>query len=177
MSAFNGTCCAAVDDIGKACAEHALGVSTTVEIIEACDLTSIPAATADTHTIATDAVVDTGKRWYQWKIGGTPEFTSVAQGTAGNQTFLNTLTVFLPLLRDEVDFLLNAMLNGEFVIRFGDIGGRKRLLGTEHSPAMIAEGGVNAVISNESNGVTITFTNRGKTPFYYTGAVSFTPAA
>lgn len=176
MSAFDGTCCAAVADIGRACEQHALGISTTIELIEACDLTSIPAADVDTHTISTDAVVDTGKRWYQWKIGGAAEFNATSKGTKGNQTFGNVLTVFLPLSRDLIDHTINALLNGEFVIRFGDVNGSKRLLGTEHSPAMIAEGGVQEVISADTNGVTVTFENTGATPLFYSGAVSFTPA-
>lgn len=174
MSAFEGTCCDALADIARACETHALGIATTIELIEACDLTSIPAATG--HTIATDAVVDTGKRWYQWKIGGAAEFNATSQGTKGNQTFNNVLTVFIPLSRDAVDAVINALLNGEFVIRFGDVSGAKRLLGTENSPAMIAEGGVQEVITADTNGVTITFESKGKTPYFYTGAVSFTPA-
>lgn len=176
MSAFLGTACAYLAEIAKACIDAGLGISTTIEIIEAASVTSIPAPDVGTHTVSTDIVVDTGARWYPWKIGGAAEFNSTAKGTKGNQTFNNVLTVFIPVSRDAVDKVINDLLNGEFVIRFGTITGEKRLMGTEFSPVMIAEGGIIEAISNETNGVTVTFENTGKTPFFYTGAVSFTPA-
>jgi len=178
MSALLGTACGALADIEKLCIQHGLGISSTMEIIEAASLTSIPAPDASSHTISTDIVVDSGEEWYQWKLGATEaEFTATSIGSKGNQSFRNVLTIFLPFSRDAIDYLLNQMLNGEFIIRFGDKNGNKRILGTENSPAMIAEGGVQEVINEERNGVTITFENVGHTPYFYTGAVSFDPAA
>ncbi|MEL6142559.1 MAG: hypothetical protein AAFU67_13180, partial [Bacteroidota bacterium] len=61
MSAFAGTCCAALASISRFCEQYALGIATTVYIIEACEVESIPAATADSHTISTDLVLKTDK--------------------------------------------------------------------------------------------------------------------
>jgi len=177
MSAFNGTCCDALAAIARLCEQHALGISTSIDIIEACDIESMPAPDADTNTISGDIVVKTGKQWYNWKIGGNAEFNYNSVGSQGNQSFENILTPFLPLVRDAITHLLNQIVNGEFVIRFSDIGGEYRLLGTEFSPAMVAEGGIQGVISAEANGTTITFNNKGLIAYTYTGAVSYTPAA
>lgn len=173
MSAFGGTCCAGLATIAKECAQHALGLSSSIEIAEACDIASIPDATASSHTIATDIVMVATKTFFQWKIGETEaEFNATSIGGKGNQTFRNVLTIFLPLSRDAVDHVINEILNGEFVIRFGDRNGAKRLLGNANSPAMIAEGGVSEVINNDQNGVTITFENVGATPYFYSGATA-----
>lgn len=173
MSAFGGTCCAGLASIAKECAQHALGLSSSIEIAEACDITSIPDATANSHTVGTDITMVATKTFFQWKIGETEaEFNATSIGGKGNQTFRNVLTVFLPLSRDAVDHVINEILNGEFVIRFGDRNGAKRLLGNANSPAMIAEGGVSEVINNDQNGVTITFENVGATPYFYTGAIA-----
>lgn len=176
MSAFGGTCCDGLAEIARACEQHALGISSTIEIAEACDISAIAAPGAGTHTIETDITMVTAtpaKTFYQWRIGETEaEFNATSIGGKGNQTFRNVLTIFLPLSRDAVDHVINQILNGEFVIRFGDRNGAKRLLGNANSPAMIAEGGVSEVINNDQNGVTITFENIGATPFFYTGAIA-----
>lgn len=173
MSAFGGTCCAGLESIAKECAQHALGLSSSIEIAEACDISAIPAATDDKHTVAADITMVATKTFFQWKIGETEaEFNATSIGGKGNQTFRNVLTIFLPLSRDAVDYVINQILNGEFVIRFGDRNGAKRLLGNANSPAMIAEGGVSEVINNDQNGVTITFENVGATPYFYTGAIA-----
>lgn len=170
MSAYEGSVCDALGAIGKVCAQHALGLSSTIEIIEAGDITTVPAPDADTHTISTDITLDATKVWYQWKLGETnAEFTYTSIGQKGNQTYRNVLTVFVPLQRDASETIINAMINGEFVIRFGDRNGAKRLFGNENSPAMIPEGGVQGVVSTEQNGVTITFEYIGITPYFYTG--------
>lgn len=171
MSAFEGSVCDVLAAIGKLCGQHGLGLANTIEIIEAGDVTSIAAPDAGTHTVSTDITLDATKFFYQWRIGDTEaEFTATAAGSKGNQTFQNTLTVFLPLSRDAVSVVINGMLNGEFVIRFGDKNGGKRILGTAASPAMIAEGGVQEVINGERHGHTVTFENMGHTPYWYTGA-------
>jgi len=121
-------------------------------------------------------VVDSGSQWFQWKIAGPPEFTDNSKGSTGNQSFTNVLTVFVPLKRDAVNHQLNLLLNGEFLVRFGTIDGTKRLMGTEFSAAMIAEGGIQGVINGEQNGFTVTFQNHGRLVPNYTGAVAFTPA-
>jgi len=170
MSALEGTVCGGLAAISKICSQHALGISSTIEIIEAGDLSTIPDPDADTHTISSDVTVDSTKQFYQWKLGETnAEFNATSVGQKGNQTFQNVLTVFLPLSRDEVDYVLNQMINGEFIIRFGDRNGEKRLLGNANSPAMIPEGGIQEVINSEQNGVTLTFENMGPTPYFYTG--------
>lgn len=176
MSAFEGTSCAALAAVEKVCAEHALGLSNTIEIIEAADLTSIPAPDASSHTVSSDIVVESGKQFYQWKVGPTDaEFNATSIGSKGNASFQNVLTIFLPLSRDEVSKVVNDILNGEFVIRFGDKSGAKRILGNENSPAMVPDGGIQEVITSERNGHTVTFENIGKTPYFYTGAIPLTP--
>jgi hypothetical protein len=178
MSAFEGTACGALAAIGKICAQHALGISSSIEIADAADLTSIPDPDVDSHTVSTDVVVESTKQFYQWKLGETTaEFNATSIGQKGNQTFRNVLTVFLPLSRDEVSHVINSMINGEFIIRFGDRNGAKRLLGNGNSPAMIPEGGIQEVINGEQNGHTVTFENVGPTPYFYTGAVPLEPVA
>jgi len=171
MGAFDGTVCDVLAAVSKICGQHCLGISNAIEIIEAGDVTSIAAADAGTHSVSTDVTLDATKFFYQWLIGDTEaEFTSTAIGSKGNQTFQNTLTIFLPLARDAVSYVMNGMINGEFLIRFGDKNGGKRLLGTNESPAMIAEGGIQEVINAERHGYTVTFENISHLPYWYTGA-------
>ena len=175
MSAFQGQCCEGLQTVQRICDQHNLGIGTTIEIIEACDIDAIPDPDSNTHTVSTDIALDAGKFWYQWRIGETDaEFTSTPIGKKSNQTFRNTLTFYLPLMRDELEYMLNRIINGEFVIRFSDRNGDRRILGTDAAPAMIPEGGINGVNSLEQNGYTISFENTGHTPYFYTGAVPLT---
>jgi hypothetical protein len=178
MGAFDGTACGTLNTVSKICAQHALGLGNTIEIADAADLTSIPAATG--HTVSDDIVMDSTKQFYQWRIGETEaEFNAQSIGQKGNQTFQNTLTVFLPLSRAEVSNMVNSIINGDFVILFRDKNGAVRLLGTDASPAKIPDGGIQEVVSPDRNGHTVTFENIGHTPYFYTGAVTalLSPAA
>jgi hypothetical protein len=175
MSAFSGTCCDGLQEIAKLCAQRTNGIANGLYLIEACDITSIPAPGSGTHTISTDITLDATKHWYLWKLGDVDnEFNSTAVGTKGAQTFQNVLTIFIPVVREVIDETINAILNGEFVVCFVNKAGQKRLLGTEFAPAMIAQGGVQEVETAERSGVTITFENMGHTPYYYTGALPLT---
>lgn len=172
MGSFAGTCCDALKTIGKICDQYALGLSNVINIAEACDLESIPDPDVGTHTVSSDVVMDATKVFYQWRIGETDvEFTAQSVGVIGSQSFQNTLTVFLPISRDELDFQINTMINGEFVLEFGDKNGNRRIMGDDNSPVMIPEGGIQEVINAERNGVTITFQNVSHTPYFYTGAI------
>lgn len=175
MSSFAGTCCGDLASVGKLCAQYALGLSNVIHIAEACDLDSIPDPDADSHTVSGDIVMDDSKVFYQWRIGETDvEFNSNSVGIVGSQSFQNTLTVFLPILRDELLTQINSMINGEFVIEFGDKNGTRFVMGSDNSPVMIPEGGIQSVISAERNGSTITFQNVSHTPYIYTGAIALT---
>lgn len=172
MGSFTGTCCGGLQAIGKYCGQYALGLSNVIHLAEACDLDSIPAPDAGTHTISSDVVMDVGKLFYQWRIGETDvEFNSQSVGVIGSQSFQNTLTIFLPISRDVLDYQLNLIINGEFVLEFGDKAGARRIIGNDNSPVMIPEGGVQEVINAERNGVTVTFQQVGPTPHFYTGSI------
>jgi hypothetical protein len=175
MSAYAGTVCDSLAAISKVCAQHALGLSSTIEIIESGDVTTVPAPDTGKWTISTDVTLDDTKVFYQWRLGKTQaEFSYASIGQKGNQTYRNTLTVYVPLQRDATEEIFNSMINGEFLIRFGDVNGNKRLFGNDDAPAMIPEGGIQGLVNEEQNGVTITFEYVGPTPYFYTGAAPLT---
>lgn len=175
MSAFVGTCCGGLMAIAKFCEQYALGLSNVIHIAEACDLDTIPAPDAETHTISSDVVMDSGKVFYQWVLGDVDlEFNYASVGIVGSQSFQNTVTVFIPIQRSVIEHQLNSIINGEFVLEFGDKEGARRLGGNENSPMRIPEGGIQGVINGERNGTTVTFQNVSATPYFYTGAIPLT---
>ena len=174
MGAFDGTVCGGLAAIQKLCAQSALGLANSIYVVEAGDLASIPAPDASSHTISGDVVFDTPTTgmWFQWRIADVDaEFSAQSVGVAGSQSFQNTLTVFLPIARDASVYVMNQIINGEFVVIFGDKNGQKRILGTDSSPAMIPEGGIQEVNNSERNGITVTFQQVGHTPYFYDGAI------
>lgn len=175
MSAFVGTCCGGLTAIAKFCEQYALGLSNVIHIAEACDLDTIPAPDAETHTISSDVVMDSGKVFYQWVLGDVDlEYTYASVGIVSNQSYQNTVTIFIPIQRDAIEHQLNSIINGEFVLEFGDKQGARRIVGNENSPMRIPEGGIQGVINGERNGTTVTFQNVSNTAYFYTGAIPLT---
>lgn len=167
------TCCAGLAAIAKFCEQYALGLSTSVWIIEACDVESIPALVADDHRIATDITLKAGKVWFQWKIGDTDaEYGYTPSGQRGSRSFDSTLTFFIPVIRSTVEHTFNKILNGEFIVVFQDKEGNKQLLGTLVNPVTFADDGLTGVKNGESNGTTCTVQQLGgRTAVFYDGAI------
>jgi hypothetical protein len=163
------TCCAALAAIARFCAQYASGLSTSIWIIEKCDVESIPAMDAADHRITGDIVLKTGKFWFLWNIGDTDaEYTYTSAGQSGSRSFNSVLTFFLPVIRSVVDHLLNNIVNGEFLVVFMDKEGNKQLLGSLANPIKFADGGISGVKNTDSNGTTCTMERIGgiSAPFY-----------
>lgn len=168
---FDGTSCGFIAAIGKACKGAGFFLPSSVLIAEAQDLESIPAVGVGTHTVSTDIVFDVGKFFYTWLTtegGAVMNYASIGQ--KGSQAFKNTLTIYVPISRDEVLYQVNQVLNDDFIIVPTDTNGVKYLFGTEQNPMRIAEGGIQGVKDGENDGTTITFENTGPTYKIYTGA-------
>lgn len=175
MSSFAGTPCDAVTELAKHCDLAALGLGSVVHVSESTNIAAIPAVDANTNTVSTDITMDATKVFFPWRIVDTDvEFSSTAIGAKGSQSLRNVLTIFIPVRRESVDLILNNALNDEFIMLFTDKLGERRIFGEEFAPAMIAEGGVAAVINNERNGTLLTFEYVGPAPKMYTGAVPLT---
>jgi hypothetical protein len=173
MSSFSKTASGKLNAIAKVSAAAANGLATCVYISEAADLTSIPARTADTNIIATDIVFDAGKFFASWHVGEEESQISINSiGTQGSSSFETTLTLFVPGTHDQAEEFLNEGINDEFVIVAPDRNGVLRLIGADYSPAFIPADGIEFVNTNEKEGFTITFKQRGKFPPVYTGAIA-----
>jgi len=169
---FDLTACGALGAITKHCGAVAKFTPNSLYIAEAADIESIPAPGAGTKTITTDIVMDATKFFFQWVTVQTGAVLSREPvGTKGTQSFKNTVTFYLPVLRSVVLEELDNVLNDQFVLIVPDSEGVLWLCGTAYSPAMVSEGGIQAVMDGEQNGTTITFEWYG--PLYiYQGAIT-----
>ena len=175
MSAFTGTDADLLVAIGKVTKAAANGLATCLYIAEASWLTSIPARTANTNTIATDITMDSGKVFISWYIGEDESvFSSSAIGAQGALSHENALTVFIPGHRDLVEAFLNNNINNEFVIIAPDREGNLRVIGESYSPAFVVSDSLEVINSNEKEGYTFMFKARGKIAANYTGAIPLT---
>lgn len=172
MSSFSQTASGKLNAIAKATAAAANGLATCIYIAEAADLTSIPAKDADTNIVSTDVTMDSSKVFVAWHVAEEEAQLSInSVGTQGALSFETTLTVFVPGTHDQAEEFLNTGVNDEFVLVAPDRNGNLRLIGTDYSPAFIPADGVEFIQSNEKEGLTITFKQRGQVPPIYTAAV------
>jgi len=175
MSALIGTDADLLVAVGKATKAAANGLSTCLYLAEATWLTSIPARTANTNTIATDITMDSGKVFIPWYIGEDESlFSAKPLGAQGALSYENSLTVFIPGHRDLIEAFLNDNVNNEFIIIAPDREGNLRLIGQAYSPAFIVADSLEVVNGNEKQGVTMMFKARGKVAANYTGAIPTT---
>lgn len=169
------TCCDGLVAIARVCNLRAKGLTPNFEIGEACDVETIPAPDADTHTISTDITVATGKQFYPWAFADDDnlQFTSNAEGQRNDKTLINALTIFIPGDEDAIDAAIHKILNGTFVIRFSKKDGKKKLFGSKASPVTIDN--YQYTSDGTTEGALITFRNVGEKPYNYSGAIPLEP--
>ena len=168
---FDLPACGLLGAIAKHCGEVAKFAPNAIYIAEAADLESIPAPDAGTKIISTDIVMDATKTFFQWVTTANGAVLSREPvGSKGTQTFKNTVTIYIPVVRSLVLEEMDNVVNDQYVLIVSDTAGTNWLCGTSVSPAMVAEGGIQSVMDGEQNGTTITFEWFGSL-FEYTGAI------
>lgn len=168
--------CDVLASIAKNCKINIKGITPVIRIAEAGNVT-IPARDADSHTVSTDVTMETGSQFYEWAVADDDQiqFTSSSVGNIGDLSYENVLTAFIPGSDDAKDMAMNEVLNGDYVVSFGQKDQQSKLMGNSFSPAHIQT----IVYTNNGtqNGWLVTIMQRGESPLFYTGAIPLTPAA
>lgn len=168
-------CCDGLAAIERYCKNNPKGLTPVIEIAEHCDVEAIPDRDVGTHTVSTDITVATGKQFYSWSIADDDQLLSGSegQGNATDMSFENRVTGFIPGDEDSVSAIINAIMNGSFIVAYQTKAGKKKLLGTKASPAKFIS--LSKANSPDSAGYLFTLSNKGEEPLNYTGAIPLTP--
>ena len=175
MASFNATAADKLVSSGKVEKAAAQGLSSCIYIVEAANITSIPARDTDDNKISSDIVMDSGKTFKSWDIAEDGSlFSYSGTGTKGAAGFKNVVTVFLPGERSVFEDFLNKGVNDNFVLIIPDDRGANRLVGTNHSPARAVPDSIEFFKNGDKNGCMITFEFTGEIAPVYTGSIPLT---
>jgi hypothetical protein len=150
------------------------GGLTDIHVIRRRDIETFPEPDADNVTISTPIIPKTGKKFVPWEFAtDTGEINHGSSGDAGNQSIKQDLNVYVPRGDAKIDAVIQAALNGDFVVAGRDSNGNLRLVGDEYRGVKFEHDYKSGKKGNDKNGTDFKFSGEGFThvPYYYTAAL------
>ena len=150
------------------------GGLTDLHVIRRRDIETFPAAGADKVTIATAIVPKEGCGFAKWEFAqDSGEVNHKSGGDAGNQSITHELNVYVPRGSAATDAVIQAALNGDFVVIGRDSNGNLRICGDERRGVKFEHDYKSGKKGGDKNGTDFKFSGEGFThvPYYYTAAI------
>ena len=150
------------------------GGLTNLHAIRRRDIDVFPDVDADGVTISKPIVPKTGAKFVPWDFAtDTGEVNHKSSGDAGNQSITQELNTYVPRGEAKIDAVIQAALNGDFVVAGRDSNGNTRLLGDEFRGVKFEHDYKSGKKGTDKNGTDFKFSGEGFThvPYYYTAAL------
>lgn len=149
------------------------GGETELYLVRKSAIVSIPAVGPDGVTIAGNIVMKTGEGFAKWDtLIDNSELSHKTVGEIGSQSVEQTLEVFIPRARVNIDAEIQKAINGSFIVISVDAQGQKRIGGNLLRPMSMVHDYKGGKKNTDRRGTTLTFTSgAGHVPFYYTGTI------
>lgn len=150
------------------------GGLTDLHVIPRRDIETFPDTIADGVTISTPLIPKTGCGFVSWDFAqDTGEVTHKSSGDAGNQSISQEMGVYVPRGSAANDAVIQAALNGDFVVAGRDSNGNLRICGDKRRGMKFEHDYKSGKKGNDKNGTDFKFTGEGFThvPYYYTAAL------
>jgi hypothetical protein len=150
------------------------GGLTDIHVIRRREIKTFPEVDADGVTISTPLVPETGCGFVPWAFAqDSGEVNHKSSGDAGNQSISHELNVYVPRGSAKTDAIIQAALNGDFVVAGRDSNGNLRLVGDKRRGVKFEHDYKSGKKGNDKNGTDFKFSGEGFThvPFYYTAAL------
>ncbi|WP_210521911.1 hypothetical protein [Hymenobacter terricola] len=150
------------------------GGLTDLHVIRRRHLETFPAPGADGVTISTALVPVDGEGFVPWAFAqDTGEVNHKSSGDAGNQSIAHELNVYVPRGSATTDAVIQAALNGDFVVIGRDSNGNLRIAGDKRRGVKFEHDYKSGKKGNDKNGTDFKFSGEGFThvPYYYTAAI------
>lgn len=161
------SCVCNLDTIERQCGQNAPGLARELSIGCIDDITTIPAATTDTHLIEDDITMAMGKTFFVWNFA--KENQSYTSTQDENGLWKTEVKIFIPKMKDTTTFVLSS-LNGEnYVAVVEDRNGLFRVIGELKNGAMVRT----VEKTDPKNGYEVTITwESAMPPYFYTGTIA-----
>jgi len=150
------------------------GGLTNLHVIRRRDIDSFPDPDADGVTISKPIVPKTGAKFVPWDFAtDTGEVNHKSTGEAGNQSITQEANTYVPRGDAKIDAVIQAALNGDFVVAGRDSNGNTRLLGDAFRGVKFEHDYKSGKKGTDKNGTDFKFSGEGFThvPYYYTAAL------
>lgn len=173
-------CCETMGNIARRCGGgNKPGLKKKFHITCVDEITTIPAADADTHVISDDITMRasavgppavTAGTFKVWNISmRDSSYIAEPQGDDENGSWLVTVKAFINKLDAATTYVLNGIAGGEYVLLVPDGNGEIRLIGELDNGCMVKT----KEQTNDKNGYELTITwETNHLPYYYTGAIT-----
>jgi hypothetical protein len=150
------------------------GGLTDIHVIRRREIKTFPEVDADGVTISTALVPETNCGFVPWAFAqDSGEVNHKSGGDAGNQSISHELNVYVPRGSAKTDAIIQAALNGDFVVAGRDSNGNLRLVGDKRRGVKFEHDYKSGKKGSDKNGTDFKFSGEGFThvPFYYTAAL------
>jgi hypothetical protein len=150
------------------------GGLTDLYVIRRKHIQTFPAPDADGVTVATAIVPVTDEGFVKWDFAtDSGEVTHKSSGDPGNKSISHGTDVYVPRGSAATDSVIQAALNGDFVVIGRDSNGNLRILGDKNRGVTFDHDYKSGKKGTDKNGTDFKFTGEGfgHVPYYYTGAI------
>ena len=150
------------------------GGLTDLHVIRRRDIETFPEPGADKVTVSTAIVPKTGCGFAKWEFAqDSGEVNHKSGGDAGNQSITHEVNVYVPRGSASTDAVIQAALNGDFVIIGRDSNGNLRVCGDLRRGVKFEHDYKSGKKGGDKNGTDFKFSGEGFThvPYYYTAAI------
>ncbi len=174
-----GVCLPITNIVAEDCGSNPGGL-TDLHVIRRRDITTFPEADADGVTIATAIVPKTGEGFVKWDFAtDTGDLNHKSNGDQGNQSITHEINTYIPRGIATIDSVIQAAVNGDFVVIGTDSNGNRRILGDKRRGVKFDYDYKSGKKGTDKNGTDFKFTGEGFThvPYYYTAAIPLKAAA
>lgn len=156
------------------------GGTNTLYVARKRDVLSIPEPGEDGVTISTAIQMKPGKAFVKWDFAEeTGDINHKSEGDPGNKSVSTDVNTYVPRGVASVDSVINAAINGSFIVIVEDALGQKRIAGDLRKGMTFDHDYKSGKKGTDKNGTDFKFANTGfsHVPYYYTAAIPVVAAA
>jgi hypothetical protein len=150
------------------------GGLTDLHVIRRRDILTFPEVDEDGVTIATALIPKPSTGFVPWDFAqDSGEVNHKSSGDAGTQSIAHELNVYVPRGSAATDSVVQAALNGDFVVIGRDSNGNLRICGDKRRGVKFEHDYKSGKKGTDKNGTDFKFSGEGFThvPYYYTAAI------
>lgn len=164
-------CVVTLEEIIEQCGTNTAG-NKMLYLANMDDLLTVPAPDADTRTISTDIVMDTGDQFFAF--GFTEDTCQHTENINDNDSAIGAITAFFGKDEDKKRHRFTTMIGGKFAVIITDENNVTKYIPNVRFRWDFDSG---TDSENDRNGYTVRMSYKGEPAYIYEGTIPLTPGA